>query len=108
MQYSESSSRAHMSNFHTLLCKTASVQQNLPNVWIAADCLARSGGPTAGKENERAAAAQINRSGRPTRASTTTSSITTGSGAGSNVGHVVSSDARECLKEVGRELCVPR
>jgi len=60
---------------------------------------------TAGKK-ERAAGIQIDHDGRPTQAA---SAITTGSGgASSNVGHVVSFDARvlvrECLKEVGREL----
>ena len=69
-----------------------------------ADRLGTSGGLTDGKEKERAAGAQINHGGRPTQASTTTSTVTT-SGAGSNLGHVVSFDAqvfaKECLKRLG-------
>ena len=76
-----------------------------------ADRRAICGELTAGKEKERAARAQINHGGGPPQASTTTSTITTGSGAGSNLGHVMSFDAqvfaKECLKEVGRELGVP-
>jgi len=76
-----------------------------------ADRLARSGRPAHGKEKERTAGAQISHGGRPTQASTTASTITTCSGAGSNIGHVVSFDtrvlARECLKD-GRELGVPQ
>jgi len=105
------SSRAHMFHFYTLLCEIASLPRKSPNGWVAADRQARSGGPTAGKEKERAAGAQINHGGRPTQASTTAGTITTGSGASSNVGHVVSFDARvlarECLEEVGRELGEP-
>jgi len=81
--------------------------KNCQMVWIAAECVTRSGGPTAGKENKRAAGVQINHCGRLTQASTTAGIITTGSGAGPNVGHVVLFDARECLKEVGRKLGVP-
>ncbi len=106
------SSRAHMFHFYSLLCEIASVPRKSPNAWIAADRLATSGGPAAGKEKERAAGAQMNHGGKPTQASTTASTVTTGSGAGSDLGHVVSFDARvlarECLKEVGRELGVPR
>ena len=76
-----------------------------------ADRLGTSGGLTPSKEKERAAGAQINHGGRPAQASTTTSAITTGSRARSNLGHVVSFDAqvfaKECWKEVGRELGVP-
>jgi len=46
-----------------------------------------------------------------TQASTTISINNTGSGVGSNLGHVVSFDAqvfaKECLRQVGRELGVP-
>jgi len=105
-------SRAHMFHFYTLLCEIASLPQKSPNGWIAADRLARSGRPAAGEEKEQAAGAQISHGGRPTQASTAASTISTGSGAGSNLGHVVSFDARvlarECLKEVGCELGVPR
>jgi len=45
-----------------------------------ADRPGTSGGLAAGKEKERAAGAQINHGGRPTQASTTTTTITTGSG----------------------------
>ena len=103
------SSRAHIFHFYSLLCEIASVPRKSPNAWIAADRLAISGAPAAGKERERAAGGQTNHSSRPTQASSTAS---TSSGAGSNAGHVVSFDARvlarECLKEVGRELGVPR
>jgi hypothetical protein len=107
------SSRAHMFHFYSLLCEIASVPRKSPNAWIAADRLATFGGPTAGKEKERAAGAHINHGGKPKQASTTAGTITTtGSGAVSNLGHVLSFDAqalaRECLKEVGRELGVPQ
>ena len=106
------SPRAHMFHFYALLCEIASLPRKSPNGWIAADRLARSSGPAAGKEKERAAGAQISHGGRPTQASTTASTSSAGSGAGSILGHVVSFDARvlarECLKEVGRELGVPR
>ena len=36
-------SHAHMFHFYTLLCKTVSLPQKLPNGWIAADRLATSG-----------------------------------------------------------------
>ena len=103
------SSRAHMFHFYSLLCEIASVPRKSPNAWIAADRLAT---PAAGKEKERVAGAHINHGGKPKQASTTAGTITTGSGAVSNLGHVVSFDARalarECLKEVGRELGVPQ
>ena len=99
-----------MFHFYTLLCEIASLPRKSPNGWIAADRLARSGRPAASEEKERAAGTQVNHGGRPTQASTTASTIGTGSGAGSSL--VVSFDAqvlaRECLKEVGRELGVPR
>jgi len=98
-----------MFHFYSFLCEIASLPRKSPNAWIAADRLATSGGPTAGKEKGRAPGAQVNHGGRPTQAAST---ITTGSRAGSNVGHVVSFDARvlarECLKEVERELGVLR
>jgi protein MON2 len=97
-----------MFHFYSLLCEIAFVPRKLPNAWIAADRLATSGRPAAGKEKERAAGAHINHGGKRNRLRT----ITTGSGAVSNLGHVMSFDARalarECLKEVGRELGVPQ
>jgi hypothetical protein len=100
------SSRAHVFHFYTLLCEIASVPRKAPNAWITADRLVASGEPAAGKE-ERAAATEaqvVHHGGRPTQAVT--------SGASSSLGHIVSLDARvlarECLKEVGRELGVPR
>jgi len=106
------SSRAHMFHFYTLLCEIASLPRKSPNGWIAADRLARSGRPAAGEEKERAAGTQVNHGGRTTQASTTAGTSGAGSGACSNLGHVVSFDARvlarECLKEVGRELGVPQ
>ena len=83
------SSRAHVFHFYTLLCEIASVPRKAPSAWIAADRLA-------------------------TAASTATGGHDNGGGAGSGVdhGHILSFDARvlarECLKEVGRELGVPR
>jgi len=94
------SSRAHVFHFYTLLCEIASVPRKAPNAWITADRLVASDEPAAGKE-ERAAAtgAQVHHGA-------------TTSGASSSLGHIVSLDARvlarECLKEVGRELGVPR
>jgi hypothetical protein len=106
-----------MFHFYSLLCEIASVPRKSPNAWIAADRLAAFGGSATGKERERAAAAaagaQINHGGKSKQVSTTAGAMATGSsGAVSNLGHVVSFDARalarECLKEVGRELGVPR
>ena len=98
-----------MFHFYTLVCKITTVPRNLPNAWIVADRLVTSGGPAAGKE-ERASGAQFNHDGRPTQASTTATVVRLplGSGAGSNLGHVVSFNARECLKEVGPEIGVPQ
>src|SRR6266581_5545650 len=59
------SSRAHMFHVYSLLCEIASVPRKSPNAWIAADRLATSGGPAAGKK-ERAVGAHINHGGKPT------------------------------------------
>jgi hypothetical protein len=80
------SSRGHVFHFYTLLCEIASVPRKAPNVWITADRLGTaSDGPT---------------------------TVDSGVGSGIGRGHVLSFDARvlarECLKEVGRELGVPR
>jgi hypothetical protein len=87
------SSRAHMFHLYSLLCEIASVPRKAPSAWITADRLVVSGGP-AGREKETAAAVRTHHpSNRP------------------DSGHLVSFDARglarECLKEVGRELGVP-
>ena len=85
------SSRAHMFHLYSLLCEIASVPRKAPSAWITADRLVVSGGPA---EKETAAAVRTHHpSSRP------------------GPGHLVSFDARglarECLKEVGRELGVP-
>ena len=58
------------------------------------------------------AGAQINHDDRQIQVCTTARTITTGGGAGQNLGRVVSFNARvlvwECLKFVGRELGVSR
>jgi hypothetical protein len=82
------SSRAHVFHFYTLLCEIASVPRKAPSAWITADRLVTgSGGPTVDASREK----RENGMGR---------------------GHVLSFDARvlarECLKEVGHELGVPR
>jgi len=94
------SSRAHMFHLYSLLCEIASVPRKAPSAWISADRLVVSG--HAGKEEKNGAAVRTHHhhhssSSRP--------------GSGSGLGHLVSLDARglarECLKEVGRELGVP-
>jgi hypothetical protein len=88
------SSRAHVFHFYTLLCEIASVPRKPPSAWIAGDRLV-----AASKEKQENGG----------RMSTQASS---GAGPGMDHGHVLSFDARvlarECLKEVGRELGVPR
>jgi len=95
--------------FHFTICHARSRLYHENSV-DRGDRLATSSRPAAGKK-KRVAGVQINYSGRPAEASTTASAITTGNEAGSNLGHV-SSDARvlarECSKEVGHELGVPR
>jgi len=96
--------------FYITSCPAISRRKS-PNGWIAADSLATSCRPAAGKEKKRVAGSRINYSGRPTEASATASTITTGTEAGSNLYHLSFDDrvlARECLKEIGRELGVPR
>jgi hypothetical protein len=93
------SSRAHMFHFYSLLCEIASVPRKAPSAWISADRLTvLSGVPAEKGKKEMETAA----TGRTHRAN--------GSGPGPT--HLVSFDgrelARECLKEVGRELGVPR
>jgi len=83
------SSRAHVFHFYTLLCEIASVPRKAPSAWITTDRLVTaSGGPAVATSNN------------------------SGAGSGMGRGHVLSFDARvlarECLKEVGRELGVPR
>ena len=87
-----------MFHFHTLLCEIASVARKSPNVWIAADRLATSGGPSITKK-ERAAGARMNHGGRLTHASTAGRTITARSGAGSNLGHGMSFDVRVLARD---------
>jgi hypothetical protein len=93
------SSRAHMFHFYSLLCEIASVPRKAPSAWISADRLAVLSGVPAEKEKKEMEAAATGRTHHP-------SSSRPGSG------HLASFDARElareCLKEVGRELGVPR
>ena len=99
------SSRAHMFHLYSLLCEIASVPRKAPSAWIAADRLvvaSSSGGLSASskeKKEESAAAVRTHHPG------------SSRSGSGSGMGHLVSFDARglarDCLKEVGRELGVP-
>lgn len=101
------SSRAHMFHLYSLLCEIASVPRKAPSAWIAADRLVvapSSGGlstSSKGKKEESAAAVRTHHPG----------SSSSRSGSGSGMGHLVSFDARglarDCLKEVGRELGVP-
>lgn len=88
-----------MFHLYSLLCEIASVPRKAPSAWIAADRLGiSSGGSAASKEKKETAAAV--RTHHPSS-----------SRAGSGSGHLVSFDARglarDCLKEVGRELGVP-
>jgi hypothetical protein len=90
------SSRGHVFHFYTLLCEIASVPRKAPNAWIAADRV----GATSKEKQE-------NGGGRMS------AHAPTGAGSGVDHGHhVLSFDARvlarECLKEVGRELGVLR
>jgi hypothetical protein len=90
------SSRAHMFHFYSLLCEIASVPRKAPSAWISADRLAVLSGAPAEREKETETAA-TGRTHHP-------------SSSRSGAGHLVSFDgrelARECLKEVGRELGV--
>jgi len=86
-----------MFHFYSLLCEIASVPRKAPSAWITADRLSVLSSVLAEKENDMETAAtgraHDRRSSRP------------------GPGHLVSFDgrelARECLKEVGRELGVP-
>ena len=94
-----------MFHLYSLLCEIASVPRKAPSAWIAADRLVvapSSGGLSASskeKKEESAAAVRTHHPG------------SSRSGSGSGMGHLVSFDARglarDCLKEVGRELGVP-
>ncbi|KAF8267460.1 hypothetical protein EI94DRAFT_1730637 [Lactarius quietus] len=87
------SSRAHLFHFYALLCEIVSVPRKAPSAWIMAERLATQEGPIAVRVHRQAL-------GRVVAAG------------GSDSGHLVSLDARElareCLREVGRELGVPR
>ena len=81
-----------MFHLYSLLCEIASVPRKAPSAWISADRLVVFGGP-AGTEKETAAAIRTH---HPSSRHVSD--------------HLVSFDARglarECLKEVGRELGV--
>ena len=87
-----------MFHFYSLLCEIASVPRKAPSGWISADRLAVLSGVPAEKEKETETAA-TSRTHHP-------------SSSRPGPGHLVSFDARElareCLKEVGRELGVGR
>ena len=82
------SSRAHVFHFYALLCEIVSVPRKAPNAWVMAERLA-PGGKSKDKD-EGPIAVRVHHP----------------------LGRLVSLDARalarECLKEVGRELGVPR
>lgn len=91
------SSRAHIFHFYALLCDIVSVPRKAPSAWVMAEHLATSA------RDERPIAVRVHHPlGR----------AATGAGNGSDPARLVSLDARalarECLKEVGRELGVPR
>ena len=92
------SSRAHMFHFYSLLSEIASVPRKAPSAWISADRLAVLSGVPAEKEKKEMETAAAGRTRHVSRRP--------------GPGHLVSFDARElareCLKEVGRELGVPR
>jgi len=85
------SPRAHVFHFYALLCEIVSVPRKAPSAWIMAEHGKDEGGPIAVRVHHHPF-------GRV---------VATGKGPG-----LVSLDARalarECLKEVGRELGVPR
>ena len=90
-----------MFHFYTLLCDVASIPRKAPSAWMTADRLVASD-RRGGKDEETAVVARVQSGSRhapPGRL-------------GSGQGHLVSLDARalaqESLKEVGRELGVPR
>lgn len=86
------SSRAHIFHFYALLCDIVSVPRKAPSAWVMAEHLAT--GPIAVRVHHPLGRAA------------------TGAGNGSDPARLVSLDARalarECLKEVGWELGVPR
>ena len=92
------SSRAYMFHFYSLLCEIASVPRKAPSAWISADRLAVLSGLPAEKEKKETEPAATGRAHHP-------SSSRPGPGFVSFDGREL---ARECLKEVGRELGVPR
>jgi hypothetical protein len=95
------SSRAHVFHFYALLCEIVSVPRKAPSTWVVAERLA-SGGK--GKEKDEGPIA--------VRVHHPLGRVAMRAGNGSDPGRLVSLDARalaqECLKEVGRELGVPR
>jgi len=94
------SSRAHIFHFYALLCEIVSIPRKAASAWVTADHLVTPApvGPE-GKDKGSTAVHAHHPLGR----------FATGAG---GPGHLVSLDARalarECLREVGRELGVPR
>ena len=96
------SSRAHVFHFYALLCEIVSVPRKAPSAWVTAERLA-PGGRSKDKKDDSPIAVRVHHP---------LGHVAMGAGNGSDTGRLVSLDARalarECLKEVGRELGVPR
>lgn len=88
-----------MFHFYSVLCEIASVPRKAPSAWISADRLAVLSSAPAEKEKKEMETAATSRTHYPISGR-------------SGPGHLVLFDARElareCLKEVGRELGVRR
>lgn len=87
-----------MFHFYSLLCEIASVPRKAPSTWISADRLAVLSGVPADKEME----------GIKTAATGPAHRASSRPGPGNLVSLDARELARECLKEVGRELGVSR
>lgn len=87
-----------MFHFYSVLCEIASVPRKAPSAWISADRLAVLSSAPADNEKKETETAATGRTHYPSSKS--------------GPGHLVLFDARElareCLKEVGRELGVRR
>ena len=96
------SSRAHVFHFYALLCEIVSVPRKAPSAWVMAERLV-PGGRSKDKKDDSPIAVRVHHP---------LGQVAMGAGNGSDTGRLVSLDARalarECLKEVGRELGVPR
>ena len=97
------SSSAHVFHFYALLCEIVSVPRKAPSAWIMAEHFITSAPvEPAGKDKGPA----------EVHARRPLSRVATGGMHSPGPGHLVSLDARalarQCLREVGRELGVPR